>query len=154
MAKHIQENEKGLKVNPKTSIKMLLSNPNPYMTGQMFQEKLANQLCLSNNAFALIVRDENGYAEQMYPIPATMVEAIYGDTGELFLRFTYKNGKAGTFRYSDIIHLRQDYEGNDIFGENPARSISSTNSTGFVVSTKTAKASSIFSTLQLIRAAY
>ena len=120
VAKHIQENEKGLKVNPKTSIKMLLSNPNPYMTGQMFQEKLANQLCLSNNAFALIVRDENGYAEQMYPIPATMVEAIYGDTGELFLRFTYKNGKAGTFRYSDIIHLRQDYEGNDIFGENPA----------------------------------
>ena len=74
VAKHIQENEKGLKVNPKTSIKMLLSNPNPYMTGQMFQEKLANQLCLSNNAFALIVRDENGYAEQMYPIPATMVE--------------------------------------------------------------------------------
>ena len=44
VAKHIQENEKGLKVNPKTSIKMLLSNPNPYMTGQMFQEKLANQL--------------------------------------------------------------------------------------------------------------
>lgn len=120
VAKHIQENEKGLKVNPKTSIKMLLSNPNPYMTGQMFQEKLANQLCLSNNAFALIVRDENGYAEQMYPIPATMVEAIYGTAEELFLKFTYKNGKTGTFRYSDIIHLRQDYEGNDIFGENPA----------------------------------
>lgn len=81
---------------------------------------LANQLCLSNNAFALIVRDENGYAEQMYPIPATMVEAIYGTAEELFLKFTYKNGKTGTFRYSDIIHLRQDYEGNDIFGENPA----------------------------------
>ena len=47
-------------------------------------------------------------------------EAIYGTAEELFLKFTYKNGKTGTFRYSDIIHLRQDYEGNDIFGENPA----------------------------------
>ena len=84
VAKHIQENEKGLKVNPKVGMRMLLSNPNPYMTGQMFQEKMANQLCLSNNAFALIVRDENGYPEQLYPIPATTVEAIYGNDGALF----------------------------------------------------------------------
>lgn len=124
VAKHIQENEKGLKVNPKVGIRMLLSNPNPYMTGQMFQEKMANQLCLSNNAFALIVRDENGYAEQMYPVPAKAVEAIYGNTGELYLKFTYRNGKSGTFKYSDIIHLRQDYSENDIFGENPGPALS------------------------------
>ncbi len=119
--KHIRNDPStGLKVNPIPSIKFLLANPNPYMTGQMFLEKMANQLCLNNNAFALIVRDENGFAQAFYPIPAVMAEAIYGTDGELYLRFTYQNGNCGTFLYSDIIHLRQDYCENDIFGSNPA----------------------------------
>ena len=93
------------------------------MTAQQMQEKVATQLCLNNNAFILIVRDENGKAVQMYPIPCTMVETKYNDTGELFLKFQYRNGKSGTFPYKDIIHLKQDYNENDIFGESPVEAI-------------------------------
>ncbi len=118
-----EETDKGLKVNPEANIKYLLSNPNPYMTGQMFQEKMATQLCLNNNAFALIVRNEDGRPMQLYPIPAVMAEAIYSDDGELWLRFSYKNGKMSTFRYTDIIHLRQDYSEHDVFGESPAQAL-------------------------------
>ena len=84
------------------------------------QEKVANQLCLNNNAFILIVRDENGKPVQLYPVPCVSAETKYNQRGELFLKFTYRNGKAGVFRYSDIIHLRQDYNENDLFGESPA----------------------------------
>lgn len=123
--KHIRDDPAGgLKVNPDANIKFLLSEPNPYMTGQQMQEKVANQLCLNNNAFILIVRDENGKVMQMYPVPCTMVEAKYNDSGELFLKFQYRNGKSGVFRYSDIIHLRQDYNENDLFGESPALALS------------------------------
>lgn len=119
--KHIRDDPKGgLTVNPDANIRFLLSEPNPYMTAQQMQEKVANQLCLNNNAFILIVRDENGKPIQLYPVPCTMAEAKYNDTGELFLKFQYRNGKSGTFRYSDIIHLRQDYNEDDIFGESPA----------------------------------
>ncbi len=125
VAKHIR-NEQGaeLKVNPVPYIKVLLQTPNPYMTGQQFQEKMANQLCLNNNAFALIVRDMNGYPAQLYPIPAVMAETLYDKTGGLFLRFTYQNGKRGTFDYRDVIHLRQDYYDDDIFGSSPAPALS------------------------------
>jgi hypothetical protein len=47
-------------VNPDAYIRFLLEEPNPLMTGQMLQEKLATQLCLNNNAFAAIIRDDNG----------------------------------------------------------------------------------------------
>ena len=121
VGKHIREDPKnGLKVNPDANIRFLLSEPNPYMTGQQMQEKVANQLCLNNNAFILIVRDENGKAMQLYPVPCIMAETKYNDSGELFLKFQYKNGKSGIFRYSDIIHLRQDYNEHEIFGESPA----------------------------------
>lgn len=121
VGKHIRDDQKagGLKVNPDANIRFLLSEPNPYMTEQQMQEKVANQLCLNNNAFILVVRDENGKPMQLYPIPCVSVEAKYNDSGELFLKFLYGNGKTGVFRYSDIIHLRQDYNDNDIFGTSP-----------------------------------
>ena len=39
VGKHIRESEKGLQVNPDLNIKLLLQEPNPYMTGQMLLEK-------------------------------------------------------------------------------------------------------------------
>ena len=126
VGKHIREDPKGeLKVNPDANIRFLLSEPNPYMTGQQMQEKVANQLCLNNNAFILIVRDENGKPMQLYPIPCVSAETKYDHAGELFLKFQYRNGKSGIFRYSDIIHLRQDYNEHDIFGDSPAPALAS-----------------------------
>lgn len=126
VGKHIRDDPAGgLKVNPDANIRFLLSEPNPYMTGLQFQEKIANQLCLNNNAFALIVRDDNGKPIQLYPVPCMMAEAKYNDSGELFLKFQYRNGKTGTFRYADIIHLRQDYNEDELFGESPAPALAS-----------------------------
>ena len=122
LPKHIRESAEGLKVNPDPYIRFLLEEPNPIMGNQMFQEKLATQLFLNNNAFALIVRDDYGLPVQMYPIPAVTAEAIYKND-ELFLRFTLRNGKMFTFPYRDIIHLRQDFHENDIFGERPDESL-------------------------------
>lgn len=116
VAKHIRRTEEDLKVNPDLYMKMLLKEPNPLMSGQMLLEKLINQLELNNNAFALIVRDEFDYPCEIYPIPATAVKAIYDEYKVLYLKFTFINGKTATFPYKDIIHLRQDYNTNDVFG--------------------------------------
>ncbi|MBD5529699.1 MAG: phage portal protein [Lachnospiraceae bacterium] len=123
VGKHIRDGDGGLKVNPDANIRFLLSEPNPHMTGQQFQEKVATQLCLNNNAFILIIRDENGKPLQLYPIPCVSCETTYMEN-ELFLKFYYRNGKSGVFPYSQIIHLRQDYNEGDIFGESPAKAIS------------------------------
>lgn len=122
VGKHIRESADGINVNPEANIRFLLSEPNPYMTAQQFQEKVANQLCLNNNAFILIVRDENGKPIQLYPIPCITCETQYRDN-ELYLRFQYRNGKDRMFPYTDIIHLRQDFNDSDLFGESPSEAL-------------------------------
>ena len=96
VAKHIrttrtQEGER-VEVNPDAYIRFLLEEPNPLMSGQMLQEKVANQLALNHNAFILIVRDEFEKPIELYPIPCSGVEAFYKDN-ELFLRFVFLNGR-------------------------------------------------------------
>lgn len=122
VGKHIRDSTTDTKVNPDANIRFLLSEPNPYMTGQQFQEKVANQLCLNNNAFILIIRDENEKPMQVYPIPCDYCETVYKDN-ELYLRFHYRNGNIKVFPYTDIIHLRQDYNDHDIFGSSPAEAL-------------------------------
>ena len=124
VAKHMYEGKSEVQVNPRQNIKMLLRFPNPIMTAQQFQEKMATQLLLNNNAFALVIRDEAGIPYGLYPIPCTQAEAIYSEAGDLILRFTYKNGKMNAFYYSDILHLRRDFSDDDIFGTNPAPALS------------------------------
>ena len=121
VAKHLRdvvdaEGHHELKVNPSNAIRFILDEPNPLMTGQMLQEKLATQLCLNSNAFALIIRDDYGSPMEIYPIIARTVDAVYDSAGRLRLRFTLNNNKVYEFPYEDIIHLRQDFNENDIFG--------------------------------------
>ena len=128
VGKHIRETikpdgTKDIKVNPEPYIRFLLEEPNPYMTGQMLQEKLATQLELNNNAFAYINRDDNGYPMEIYPITATACEALQNNQGETFLKFTLRTGRDVTFRYTDIIHLRKDFNNNEIFGDSPAQAL-------------------------------
>ena len=121
VAKQVRENGKGeLMINPDAYVRILLEEPNPYMTGQMLQERLAIQFKLNNNAFAFILRDEGGYAKEIYPLNASGVQAKYDKDGVLFLEFTMRNGQVLTFYYSDVIHLRQDFGENDVFGSSNA----------------------------------
>lgn len=121
---HLRDNvQEGFKINPEPYIRFLLEEPNTYMCGQVFYEKMAVQLALNNNAFALLVRDENGYVTEMYNIPCVSAEALYNKKGLLYLKFTNRNGKTITYPYTDIIHIRQDFNENDIFGESPREAL-------------------------------
>ncbi|MDZ5480422.1 phage portal protein [Bacillus thuringiensis] len=123
IAKHIRDNGTEFKINPEPYIRFLLEEPNPLMTGQMFQEKMAVQLELNHNAFAYIKRDDFGYATEIYPIPCTTVEVVEGAYGDIFLKFYFKNGKQMTIPYADVIHLRKDFNDNDFFGEHPGNAL-------------------------------
>lgn len=122
IAKHIRKTATKIETFPEPYIKFLLDEPNPFMCGQVMQEKVATQLALNNNAFILIMRDDFGVPMQLYPIPATSIETVYIHQ-ELYLRFNFSNGKTSIFPYSEIIHLRNDFNTNDIFGESPAKAL-------------------------------
>ena len=121
-AKHVRRFNGKVEVNPEPYIRFLLEDPNPFMSGHVMLEKVATQLALNNNAFILIVRDENGFPEQLYPIPAVMAETVYIND-VLYLKFLFQNGRSSTFPYSEIIHIRNDFNDNDIFGESPVQAL-------------------------------
>lgn len=124
VGKHIRDNQNGFVESPDPNIKLLLQDPNPLMSGQMLQEKLAVQLELNNNAFALIKRDENALLPtEIYPIPAIEVEMLEGPKGDMFLRFYFEDGKRMVAPYSDVIHLRQDFNNHNLFGDSPQEAL-------------------------------
>lgn len=118
-----REGKRRIAYNADARLRYLLEEPNPYMTGQKLQEKLAAQLVLNNNAFALIIRDENGLPVEIYPITASSVQAIYRKDGTLCLDFILVNGRRMVFAYTDIIHLRSDFCENDLFGSPLAQTL-------------------------------
>lgn len=120
-AKHISNN-KTLGRN----FEMLLNDPNPLMSGQMLQEKLAIQLELNNNAFAYIKRDEETFQPiEIYPVPAIEVEMLEGPFGDMYLKFYFEDGNKMVVPYVDIIHLRQDFNKHNLFGDSPQESLTS-----------------------------
>ncbi|MBN2796224.1 MAG: phage portal protein [Clostridia bacterium] len=121
-AKHIKTLNGDMKIFPEPYMRVLLEEPNPFMTGQMLQEKIAAQVALNHNAFVLIYRDENGYPIQLYPIPAVSAQAVYKGS-EIWIKFMFKNGKTNTFDYRDIIHIRRDFNTGDMFGDSPIESL-------------------------------
>ena len=123
-AQHILEKEKNLEVDPDENIKFLLEEPNPLMSGQVFREKMANQLELNNNAFAIIKRDEQTFEPyEVYPVPATMVDMMEGPMGDMYLKFYFNDGKQMVVPYVDVIHLRQDFNSHNLFGDHPGEAL-------------------------------
>ena len=123
--KHIRNATEGFSINPEPYIRFLLEDPNPYMSGQVLFEKITTQLELNNNAFIYIHRDENGYPIELYPIIANGMDALYDKEGYLYIRFNMRNGKMVTYPYEDIIHIRKDFNENDIFGDSPTKALTS-----------------------------
>lgn len=121
-AKHVRRYNGKVDINPEAYMRFLLEEPNPYMGGHTLLEKVATQFAINNNAFILIVRDENGMPVQQYPIPSIMVEAKYIEK-ELYLKFTFVNGKTLSVPYSEVIHIRNDFKDNDIFGESAYKAL-------------------------------
>lgn len=127
IAKHVREtvteSGKKIEINPVPYIKLMLEEPNEYMSGQVMLEKVANQLALNNNAFILILRDSFDNPIGLYPIPCASVEAKYDNAGTLNLKFYMLNGKIATFPYSEVIHIRDDFFHNDLFGDSPVEAL-------------------------------
>lgn len=124
--KHIRSNSRGMKVFPEKHIQKLLARPNPMMSMQILQEKMATQLLLNNNAFAYIKRDDQTLLPiAIYPLPASSIEVKQGYLGDLFLKFYFPNGKQQLIPYDDIIHLRRDFHNNDFFSDPPGEALTS-----------------------------
>ena len=91
--------------------------PNEYMNAFDLFYKLTTHLYLNNNAFALLDRDERGSVVAIYPITCTQAEFMEDQHGRLFVQFRFRNGKAFTFNYADVVHLKRNFNSNELLGD-------------------------------------
>lgn len=111
------------KVNPNVNVLMVLMEPNRIMSMQMLLEKTIWQYRVNGNAFIYVERDEKGRLIGLYPIVSNSLELLMNPSGEYFIKFYLRDGKPYTFRYSDLIHIRNDYTTNEILGDSLAPSL-------------------------------
>jgi HK97 family phage portal protein len=114
-AKHLRGSD-NIQINPTNWIKDILRQPNPYMSMNDFLIKMTFQRELTHNAFAYVSRDINGNPYEIYPIPYAGVELLE-ISGEVIAKFRFWTGKEMKVLYSDLIHLRKDFNSNDFYGD-------------------------------------
>lgn len=111
---HIKENKSN---HIKGEIDYMLANqPNPIMNTYDFLYKIITILYKDSNVFVFIKKDSQGYIEGFYPILSTSCELLEDRKHEIFLSFTFINGKTYTLPYIELIHLRKFYSTHDIYG--------------------------------------
>lgn len=114
--KHIQN---CIANNIKGEIDFLLnSEPNPIMTKYDFIYKTISMLYTDCNAFIYISKDKEGFITGFYPILAVSYDLFQNESGKIYLKFKFVNGKEYYLPYLELIHLRLFYNRNDIFGTN------------------------------------
>lgn len=125
MPKHIRTDNKGMKLQPNTSINRLFKfAPNELMSTRDFLEKITWKLYTDYNSFIYptydIYTDVKGNKTRnytaFYPLNPSMVDFLQDATNKLFVKFYFRNGDNYTLPYSDIIHLRKKYSINDVMG--------------------------------------
>ena len=96
---------------------MLQNKPNQIMTTYDFIYKVVSQLYTYNNAFVFIAKDSRGFITGFYPILSYEDKLLEDKAGDLYLQFTFINGKTYTLRYEELIHLRRFYNEDDFWGD-------------------------------------
>ena len=96
--------------------RLLQIQPNPYMSAFDMLYKLVTHYFLYNNAFAYIQKDERGHVSGIYPIKALNVQFLQDNSENLYCKFLFEAGKKAILPYADIIHLRHNFNDNDLFG--------------------------------------
>jgi HK97 family phage portal protein len=112
------------RINPQPYLRRLLERPNPYMSMQDFLMKMTWQRELTHNAFAYVKTDRFGYAEEIYPIPYSSVDLVQVNN-EPYAKFMFWSGKTMAVPYTDLIHLRKDFNTNDFYGDSGTHTVTS-----------------------------
>lgn len=121
--------------------RILQIEPNPYMSAFDMLYKLITHYYLYNNAFAFLQRDERGQLVAVYPLNPVHAEFLSDAGGALYARFIFGGGKEAILPYADIIHLRRNFNGNDILGDpnealSPALQLAHTQNEGIISAIK------------------
>ena len=122
--------------------RLLQVQPNPYMSAFDMLYKMVTHYFLYNNAFAYLQKDGRGQVVGIYPLKAMHVDFLTDHSNELYCKFLFSNSREVILPYADIIHLRRNFNENDLLGDpntalGPALELAHTQNEGYINAIKT-----------------
>jgi len=136
--KSVQKKKNTVVVTDTTSdIARVLKKPNKYMTAYDFLYKVASLYYLSNNVFIWPEFDKTGSLVGLWPVNYTSFTLKKTDSGILIAQFQLNYFKTYTVPYSQLIHLRNKYTTDDLFGDandalNPVAELANAQNQGII----------------------
>lgn len=113
----IRKDKDNITITERTSdVAKVLKRPNPYQSQYDFIYKIAALYFATNNAYIWPEYDQEGNLINLWPINCVSAK-LYEKDGIEYLRFQLRHNHYFTVPYSQIIHLRNHYMKNDIFGD-------------------------------------
>ena len=113
----IRKDKDNISITDKTSdVAKVLKRPNKYQTQYDFIYKVAALYFATNNAYIWPEYDESGNLINLWPINCASAK-LYEKDGIELLRFQLHHNHWFTVPYSQIIHLKNHYMKDDIFGD-------------------------------------
>ena len=131
------EPQSGCRIN-----RILQIQPNPHMSAYDLLYKMITHYFLYNNSFAYLQKDERGELAGVFPLQGLHVDFLIDSTGTMYCKFLFQNGKEYTFPYQDVVHLRRNFNQNDLLGDPntaiiPALELAHTQNEGIINGIKT-----------------
>lgn len=99
-----------------SDIAKVLKNPNSFMTSYDFIYKITALFFASNNVFIWPEYDKDGKLIALWPINYSQFK-LYEKDGYTIARFELEHNHFYTVPYKDLIHLRNHYFNDALFGE-------------------------------------
>ena len=114
---HVIKTDTGRRSGNSSLDRLLQVRPNPYISAFDMVYRMITHYFLYNNAFALLQKDDRGSLTAIFPLKTSSVEFMTDAAGQLYCNFLSDNGNQYIFPYSDIVHLRRNYNDNDLLGD-------------------------------------
>lgn len=136
--KSVRHTKETVSVNDTTSdVARVLAKPNPYMSQYDFIYKLASLYFISNNVFIWPEYDKMGQLVALWPINYRNFCLKKTDNGVLIAQFQLNYFNNYTIPYSQLIHLRNKFTTDDLFGDtndalNPIAELSNAQNQGII----------------------
>ena len=92
--------------NDHSLYRCLHDSPNEIQTALEFREQMTAAMLLRGNAYARIIRGNDGQVRQLIPLSPDRVGVLYLDSGAIAYQVTSRAGKVERLLPSDVFHLR------------------------------------------------
>jgi HK97 family phage portal protein len=79
--------------------------------------KMVTHYYLFNNAFAFLQKDDRGNLIAIWPLKPQSMEFKTDALGVLYCWFLFSGGQTVTLPYSEIMHIRRNFNSNDLLGD-------------------------------------